>query len=69
MRDVRHELVLQRIELEQLRVLEREQLLRLLGLAAREPLGAARALDGSNEAAEPHQNDDREHGPAEPERV
>ncbi len=51
-RDVRHELVLQGVELDELLVLVREQLLRLLGLAASESLGASRSFDRAHEPGE-----------------
>ena len=69
MRDVRDELVLQRVELDELLVLVREQLLRLLGLAAREPLGASRSFDCAHEAGEPQENEHREHCAADAENV
>ena len=56
-RDARDELVLQPVELDELLVLVAQELLRLLGLPAREPLAAARALDGAHEPREPQQHE------------
>jgi len=59
-RDARDELVLQPVDLDELLVLERQELLRLLGLTSREPLGEPRSLDGVHETGETEQDDSAE---------